>query len=278
MSIIVVFFSFFISQITSTDVMLQLESSDAPGDQMPDQVNLTFNTETKSQTKLNLRRSQYFNLDIPVYSVDTDSEGIMQRHRVETGHRKDIGFYQDIKNKAVFEIQKSPDTLARKKFKFNMKGEFLMNTSKYVFDSQKKTPKKPWRKPTFETFSDSRKTNPSRSATFDPSVYTLELVTTPKFDSFDARVPPPEARKFVKLNSRNRRDKKLNSSGQNSRRPASQSRPRREAVQDYYIDVVALADYKLYSRFLTQANNNMTTAMQDILEHLAFTFNAVSSS
>ncbi|KAI8747811.1 ADAM family mig-17, partial [Biomphalaria glabrata] len=68
--------------------MLQYESSAVTGDQMPDQVNVTFNTETESLTKLNLKRSRYFNLDIPVYTLDIDSEGIFQRHKVKTRPRK----------------------------------------------------------------------------------------------------------------------------------------------------------------------------------------------
>ncbi|KAI8737200.1 ADAM family mig-17 [Biomphalaria glabrata] len=81
MSIIVVILSVFICHISSTDVMLQYEASEVTGDQMPDQVNVTFSTETKSLTKLNLRRSRHFNLDIPLYSLDIDQEGIFHRHK-----------------------------------------------------------------------------------------------------------------------------------------------------------------------------------------------------
>ncbi|KAI8733290.1 ADAM family mig-17, partial [Biomphalaria glabrata] len=69
-------------------VMLQYEASEVTGDQMPDQVNVTFSTETKSLTKLNLRRSRHFNLDIPLYSLDTDQEGIFHRHKVKTRPKK----------------------------------------------------------------------------------------------------------------------------------------------------------------------------------------------
>ncbi|XP_055886029.1 uncharacterized protein LOC129926394 isoform X1 [Biomphalaria glabrata] len=90
MSIIVVIFSVFICHISSTDVMLQYEASEVAGDQMPDQVNVTFRTETKSLTKLNLRRSRHFNLDIPLYSLDTDQEGIFHRHKVKTNPKKTV--------------------------------------------------------------------------------------------------------------------------------------------------------------------------------------------
>ncbi|KAK6966205.1 ADAM family mig-17, partial [Biomphalaria glabrata] len=204
---------FFIGQISSTDVMLQYESSDVTGDQMPDQVNVTFNTETKSLTKLNLRRSRYFNLDIPVYTLDTDREGFFQKHKVKTRPRKDIGFYQDYKNNAVFRIQRSPEKLAYKKSKLKMS---------------------------------------------------------------HARIAPSEVKKLVRMKVVNSRDKKLNSAGQNSNRSISrsvpQNRPRRRAGRDYYVDVVALADFKMYSRFLAQANNDHLTAMQNILENYAYIF------
>ncbi|KAK6989059.1 ADAM family mig-17, partial [Biomphalaria glabrata] len=68
--------------------MLQYEASDVTGDQMPDQVNVTFSTETKSLTKLNLRRSRHFNLDIPLHTLATDQEGIFHRHKVKTRPKK----------------------------------------------------------------------------------------------------------------------------------------------------------------------------------------------
>ncbi|KAK6960672.1 ADAM family mig-17, partial [Biomphalaria glabrata] len=100
--------------------MLQYEASEVTGDQMPDQVNVTFSTETKSLTKLNLRRSRHFNLDIPLYSLDTDQEGIFHRHKVKTRPKKDLGFYQDITNKAAFRIQRSSEKSAYKKSKLNL--------------------------------------------------------------------------------------------------------------------------------------------------------------
>ncbi|KAI8747905.1 ADAM family mig-17 [Biomphalaria glabrata] len=281
MSVSAVLFLVFIGQISSTDVMLQYESSDVTGDQMPDQVNVTFNTETKSLTKLNLRRSRYFNLDIPVYTLDTDREGFFQKHKVKTRPRKDIGFYQDYKNNAVFRIQRSPEKLAYKKSKLKMKGEFLMNTSKYLFDSDRKSRKRPWRKPTFQTFSDSRKTAipPPTTTIFDQFVYALELVNTTRSEMFDkshALTAPSEVKKLVRMKVVNIRDKKLNSAGQNSNRSISrsvpQNRPRRRAGRDYYVDVVALADFKMYSRFLAHANNDHLTAMQNILENYAYIF------
>ncbi|XP_055881392.1 uncharacterized protein LOC129925651 isoform X8 [Biomphalaria glabrata] len=72
------------------EIMLQYEASEVTGDQMPDQVNVTFGTETKSLTKLNLRRSRHFNLDIPLYSLDTDQEGIFHRHKVKTRPKKTV--------------------------------------------------------------------------------------------------------------------------------------------------------------------------------------------
>ncbi|XP_055901095.1 uncharacterized protein LOC129928829 isoform X2 [Biomphalaria glabrata] len=72
------------------EIMLQYEASEVTGDQMPDQVNVTFSTETKSLTKLNLRRSRHFDLDIPLYTLDTNQEGIFHRHKVKTRPKKTV--------------------------------------------------------------------------------------------------------------------------------------------------------------------------------------------
>uniref|UniRef100_A0A2C9KNS6 Uncharacterized protein n=1 Tax=Biomphalaria glabrata TaxID=6526 RepID=A0A2C9KNS6_BIOGL len=114
MYFIIVIICVAINQISSTEVIFQYEASDVTGDLMPDEVNVTFSTETKSLTKLNLRRSRHFDLDIPLYTLDTDQEGFFQRHKVTTKARKDLGFYQDIDNKAVFRIEKSPEQTANK--------------------------------------------------------------------------------------------------------------------------------------------------------------------
>ncbi|KAK6966096.1 ADAM family mig-17, partial [Biomphalaria glabrata] len=57
---------------------------DDTDDQMPDQVNVTFQTHSDTLTKLNLRRMQSANLDIPLYTLDVDREGNFQRHKVKT--------------------------------------------------------------------------------------------------------------------------------------------------------------------------------------------------
>ncbi|XP_055887106.1 uncharacterized protein LOC106053118 isoform X2 [Biomphalaria glabrata] len=277
-------------------VMLQYEASDVTGDQMPDQVNVTFSTETKSLTKLNLRRSRHFNLDIPLHTLATDQEGILHRHKVKTRPKKDLGFYQDITNKAVFRIQRSSEKSANKESKFNMKGEFLLNASKCLFDSERKTLKKPWRTMSLKAMPHST-TRPSSTTTFDQYVYNLEILKTTTFDLFDARIPLMNVtvleERTVRMNAINIRDmhmkstdrksnrSKLRSAPQSRRRRNSvqgyypQSRRRRKAVQDYYVDVAAVIDYKRYSKFLAQANYNNFTAMQDILEYYAFVLSAV---
>ncbi|KAK0065129.1 hypothetical protein Bpfe_005687, partial [Biomphalaria pfeifferi] len=64
--------------------------------------------------------------------------------------------------------------------------------------------------------------------------------------------------KTLRMNFINIRDIPMKSAGRNSNRSklrsVPQSRRRRNSVQDYYVDVVAMIDYKRYSKFLTQAN------------------------
>ncbi|KAK6969764.1 A disintegrin and metalloproteinase with thrombospondin motifs 7, partial [Biomphalaria glabrata] len=116
------------------------------------------------------------------------------------------------------------------------KGEFLVNTTKCLFDSERKTFKKPWRTMSLKAMPHST-TRPSSTTTFDQYVYNLEILKTTTFDMFDARIPPPEE-KTVRMNAINIRDMQMNSTGRKSNRStlrsAPQSRRRRNAVQDYY--------------------------------------------
>nr|KAI8758954.1 ADAM family mig-17-like; partial [Biomphalaria glabrata] len=135
MSNVVVIFSAIISHITGIEVMFQYEASDDTGDQMPDQFNVTFSTETKFLTKFNLRRSQSFDVDIPLYTLDIDREGFFQSRKVKTRPRKDIGYYHDTNHKAVFCIKRSSETLSNRNFKFHLL-ELLRRTSFDLFDTQ----------------------------------------------------------------------------------------------------------------------------------------------
>ncbi|KAK6987099.1 A disintegrin and metalloproteinase with thrombospondin motifs 7, partial [Biomphalaria glabrata] len=50
------------------------------------------------------------------------------------------------------------------------------------------------------------------------------------------------------------------------------SRRRRNAVRDYYVDVVALIDRTRYEWFLQQAKKDYHTAMRNIQEYYAMVF------
>ncbi|XP_055889858.1 uncharacterized protein LOC106080032 isoform X2 [Biomphalaria glabrata] len=268
MSNVVVIFSAIISHITGIEVMFQYEASDNTGDQMPDQFNVTFSTKTKFLTKFNLRRSQSFDVDISLYTLDIDREGFFQSRKVKTRPRKDIGYYHDTNHKAVFCIKRSPETLSNRNFKFHLKAVFQMDNSEYLFDSDTKTHKKPWRNMSLETFSSpirTESTTPRSRTTFDHYVYKLELLRRTSFDLFDTQIPPPEVEKTVRWNG-------INQSTPWSDPP---SRRRRNAVRDYYVDVVALIDRTRYEWFLQQAKKDYHTAMRNIQEYYAMVFSGV---
>ncbi|XP_055888614.1 uncharacterized protein LOC106052213 isoform X4 [Biomphalaria glabrata] len=267
-SYVVVIFSVFISRITGTEVMFQYEASDDTGDQMPDQFNVTFSTETKFLTKFNLRRSQSFDVNIPLYTLDVDKKGFFQKQKVNIRPTKDIGYYHDTNHKAVFCIKRSPETLSNNNSIFHLKTVFQMDNSEYLFDSDNKTPKNPWRNLSLETFSSSRRnesTTPRSRTTFDRYVYKLELLRSTTFDLFDTQIPPPEVEKTVRWNV-------INQSKSWSDPP---SRRRRNALSDYYVDVVALIDRLRFQWFLEQAKNDYNTARRNIQEHYAMVFSGI---
>ncbi|XP_055887537.1 uncharacterized protein LOC106078253 isoform X2 [Biomphalaria glabrata] len=263
---VVVIFSVFISRITGTEVMFQYEASDDTGDQMPNQFNVTFSTETKFLTKFNLRRSQSFDVNIPLYTLDVDKKGFFQKQRVKIRPRKAIGYYHDTNHKAVFCIKRSRKTLSNNKSKFHLKAVFQMDNSEYLFDSDNKTPKKPWRNLSLETrFSSIRNesTTPRSRTTFDYNVYKLQLLRRTSFDLFDTRIPHVE--KTVRWNV-------INQSTSWSDPP---SRRRRNALRDYYVDVVALIDKLRFEWFLEKAKNDYNTARRNIREHYAMVFSGI---
>ncbi|KAK6966202.1 A disintegrin and metalloproteinase with thrombospondin motifs 7, partial [Biomphalaria glabrata] len=159
------------------------------------------------------------------------------------------------------------------------KGEFHVANSKYFFNSEKKTPKKYWKNKSLKRFLNSTTTAPSTSdatSIFEEFVYTLESQNITTFDMFDARIPPPEVKESVQRNDIERQNQQPDDTGHNSNRSTSwsapQSRRRRSLLRDYYVDVVAVIDHQVYSKFLTLANGHNPTALQNIQEHYAFVF------
>uniref|UniRef100_A0A2C9LZU3 Peptidase M12B domain-containing protein n=1 Tax=Biomphalaria glabrata TaxID=6526 RepID=A0A2C9LZU3_BIOGL len=146
---------------------------------------------------------------------------------------------------------------------------FQMDNSEYLFDSDNRTPKKPWRNLSLETFSSSKRnesTTPRSRTTFDRYVYKLELLRSTTFDLFDTQIPPPEVEKTVRWNV-------INQSTSWSDPP---SRRRRNALRDYYVDVVALIDRLRFEWFLKQAKNDYKTARRNIQEYYAMVFSGVN--
>ncbi|KAK6987111.1 ADAM family mig-17, partial [Biomphalaria glabrata] len=177
----------------------------------------------------------------------------------------DIGYYHDTNHKAVFCIKRSSETLSNRNFKFHLKAVFQMDNSEYLFDSDNKTPQKPWRNLSLETFSSTvrtESTTPRSRTTFDLYVYKLELLRRTSFDLFDTQIPPPEVEKTVRWAV-------INQSTSRSDQP---SRRRRNAMRHYYVDVVALIDKIRFQWFLQQAKQHYNNSMQSIQEHYAMMF------
>ncbi|KAH9504358.1 hypothetical protein Btru_063409, partial [Bulinus truncatus] len=162
-------------------VKFDYTTSDATDDQMPDVINVTFKTETQSETQLHLTRAPDFNLDAPMYTLNTDQEGNVIKTKVKSDKIQGVSFYHDVQNKAVFKVYKSEGKSANKKSKFQLKGEFHLEKSKYLFNSENKTSK-------------SSSKNASSATSAAPSsekddVYFLEKLDAPSFDMFDASEP-----------------------------------------------------------------------------------------
>ncbi|KAH9504367.1 hypothetical protein Btru_063431 [Bulinus truncatus] len=278
-------------QVYCVDVSLEYSSSEASDDQMPEEVNVTLNTESSTLIKFHLRRAPHISPDIPLYTLSADDAGFYERKKFKSTNRKDLSFYQDLEKQAVFQITRSTED-GVKKSKLKLKGEFHLQGSTYAFSTDDKPQRKSW----------SPATSCVNSATtieapVTADVYTLVRHSKPTFDrfdgrmprltltfdTFDGRVPPPEKKMSLRKNipvydqmprQRVRANRtRLDLDASSWQVPLD--RHRRDVITDYFVDVIAVIDYKLYLHFLSLAGQQSNQALQNILEHYAFVFNGV---
>ncbi|KAH9504359.1 hypothetical protein Btru_063410 [Bulinus truncatus] len=122
-------------------------------------------------------------------------------------------------------------------------------------------------------------TTPTAPSSEKDDVYFLEKLDAPSFDMFDASEPPPP-KKNTRMKNTPRLEKRLpkafghlNFTSFNWSEPLD--REKRATLTDYYIDVAAIVDYTVYSRFLTEASHSSYTALRNIREHYAFVFTGI---
>ncbi|KAH9499326.1 A disintegrin and metalloproteinase with thrombospondin motifs 7, partial [Bulinus truncatus] len=266
----IVLIFFLLGHVNCVYVLFDYNASDFTDHKMPDVINVTFRSENQSQIQIYLKLAPDFNLDIPLYTLNTDQHGQMFGKKVKSDIAKNISFYQDVENMAVFQVYKSEEQLESNQL--NLKGEFHMNNSKYYFNSEDK-------------YTNKSETNDSpllhaapRTNTYG-DIYYLELQNESYVDISDVKVPPPQNIKPMKYtipniaNEFSITEDQLNLTAANWSAPLD--RHKRDALTDYSIDVAAIVDYEVYRRFLTEADLRYNEALSNIREHYAFVFTGI---
>ncbi|XP_059148521.1 A disintegrin and metalloproteinase with thrombospondin motifs like isoform X3 [Physella acuta] len=229
---------------------------DVKDQHLPSSLNVTIRTPTQT-AELQLEQVEHIHLGIPVYSLKIDQDGELIRTKEILKERKNVGYYQDIKNNAVIQVSKPQDSNS-KKDKLLLKGEITLGGSKYFIDSKKQIYK-------------------TGSATQEEE-YSLE--PRPQQDAGQCRSLELQLNETIKIKRQNlsvvssaygSQHKSINRTTQTT----NTKRHRRQASVTYYIDVVAVVDNGAYQRFLSQANNDRQTAFHKLQEYYAFIFNGV---
>ncbi|XP_059177801.1 A disintegrin and metalloproteinase with thrombospondin motifs 6-like [Physella acuta] len=237
-------------------IEVRYSSLDVEGQILPDLVNVTLTTDTNT-THLQLNRVEYIDLDIPLYSLSVDSNGTFSQRRERSRNRKNIGYYQDVKSQAVFQLTRT-NSVRERKSKLTIMGEFKQSDEKYFV------------KPDVTSTEQATTTT---SSPLDKVVYKIKQNKKRPASFMDYAIPPPE----VSLTRRHRKmtwarkNQPLNASSDQSPPP---KRDRRAADSTYYIDVIAVVDYAAYSRFYRKSDSR-TKAIDNIREYYAFIFNGI---
>ncbi|KAH9519987.1 hypothetical protein Btru_071415 [Bulinus truncatus] len=79
---------------------------------LPNDINVTFQSEANTFAELNLKRVDHITSNVPIYTIDTDEEGVKIKKEDVQGN-ENIAFYQDAKNDAVIQVLRLNDSVGQ---------------------------------------------------------------------------------------------------------------------------------------------------------------------
>ncbi|KAH9488704.1 hypothetical protein Btru_059737 [Bulinus truncatus] len=251
-------------------VQVNYTSSDITKQPLPDDVDVTIGTDNDTYTVLHLKRVPHITLDIPVYTIGVDSQGLFVHRREKLKDRKNIGYYQDPSHEAVIQITRTND-LGESKAQLKMEGMLHVSGSKHSLLPEDHSRLK-------------RSAETTNNSSDDVNLYVLQTVPQNPSTGHDYLEPPPEIKVSIPM-SNYQNPSFTTTPEMESTTPSSaitsfslnnqrrRRRRRREATQ-IVIDVVAIIDNGAYQRFLAAAGSR-AKAISDIQEYYAFIFNGV---
>ncbi|CAL1548554.1 unnamed protein product [Lymnaea stagnalis] len=211
-------------------------------DQMlPDRINVTLKVSDVVLTTLKLTRVPYLAQTVPVYSLSVDSTGQFVHTDEKIRERKNTGLFQDVSNNALIQITRT-DYKEETHGHLEMTGQLTLSDTRYLMG-----PSKQGHRSKFQH--SSVKPSIVKNGKED-DIYTLHKLTRPAQLHDTLHKTPMFSRQ------------------------ESLPRRRRQSSNDYFVDIVAVVDFKVYSRFLFKAGTR-ASAFQMIQEKYAHVFNEI---
>uniref|UniRef100_A0A0B6Z6Y3 Peptidase M12B domain-containing protein n=1 Tax=Arion vulgaris TaxID=1028688 RepID=A0A0B6Z6Y3_9EUPU len=249
---------------SSINVHLSYTRPKVKSGEMPDELNITLSGESGTTTFLHLKRTQLALSNLPVYTLGVDENGkFLYQKEVITDNQQNVGYYQDVNSEANFQISRVDDQ--------DSGDAHLIINGYLIIDGQR-----------YELVPDERikrdaepsTTSSSSSSLFENVAYSLLLQDPPLGNANDYLEAPPEVPpRFIK-------ETKLDisqfvpSSVSPNNSSSLPSRNRRQSVQTIDIDIVAFADFAIFSRFMATSGSR-TNTLQAMREYFAFMFNGI---
>ncbi|KAH9488712.1 hypothetical protein Btru_059760, partial [Bulinus truncatus] len=227
-----------------------VSSTDVNDNRLPNDINVTFQTDTNTSTKLSLKRVDHITSNVPIYTIDTDEEGVKIKKENIQGN-ENVAFYQDTKNDAVFQISRLNDSVGQTEEFIITRGEYRYGNVSYLI---------------LPAVRSKRQTSEhGDQSDFTSQRYDVMAIKTPTERQTDFLTAPPEFDSFENLRVLSKRFQD----------GAKSSRRKRQTISTYYVDVAAYLDYTCYSRFLTDALYDEVETLKKIQEYYAFIFSGI---
>uniref|UniRef100_A0A2C9KSB2 Uncharacterized protein n=1 Tax=Biomphalaria glabrata TaxID=6526 RepID=A0A2C9KSB2_BIOGL len=236
------FFVCILNGVKSSTVHVNFSSTDLNDKKLPDDISVTIAIGANTSTELQLSRVEHINSTIPVYTIDSDQDGLHVR-RENIKNDENVAFYQDLDNDAIIQLALTigSDNHSHK-FKIQ-RGEFQQDDVRYSI------------KPSTRS---KRETSQS-----DDSYEVTPVVTPIRATDFGFLTPDNISSTLMKeydLDLEDLHGDRL-------------ERSKRQSISTYYIDVSAFVDFNRYS--ISRRLKSDEEFLKAIQQYYAFIFTGI---
>ncbi|CAL1534750.1 unnamed protein product [Lymnaea stagnalis] len=224
-------------------VSLRYSQPEIRGISMAEFINVSLTSGDNGTFNFMLKKVTHMAPNIPLHALSRGPEGHYTTRREMLGDNENTGFYQDVANEAVMEIKRT-NRLGEYSSSLLFKGQFRYNGTLYTI---------------------SRETRAKRDQdSLADDVYVLEE-SPEELQMYDYILPRPQTQD---------NDAKMTSEPPKPLLSALLDRKRRQTTATYYVDIVAVIDYRAYSRFLGSSATRLE-ALQNLLDYYTLVITGV---